>query len=114
MGMTKVFTLLALAIREKRDPARYIAIIRKSGVEGADRLIRFCQSLGAGSAPDAAEQTLGRVALTGRGMAYSMGVVILGRSAPPAWREGATRLLFASERPYFREQKPSTTGVTKG
>jgi tetratricopeptide (TPR) repeat protein len=114
MGMAKVFTLLALAIREKRDPARYIAIVKKNGVEGADRLIRFCQMLGAGGAPEAAEQALGAVSLKGRGMAYSMGVVILGRSAPPAWREGATRLLFASERPYFREHKPSTTGVTKG
>jgi hypothetical protein len=103
--MTKVLTLLALAIREKRDPAPYIAIVNKSRVEGPDRLIRFCQILGAGGTPAAAEQALGRVGVGGRGLAYSMGVVILGRSAPEAWRTGATRLLFAAERPYFREHQ---------
>ena len=105
IGMTKVLTLMALAIREKRDPAPYIAIVKKSGVEGPDRLIRFCEILGAGGAPEVAEKSLGRVSLAGRGLAYSMGVVILGRSAPEAWRKGATRLLFAAERPYFRERK---------
>jgi hypothetical protein len=38
----------------------------------------------------------------GRVIPYSMGVVILGDAAPTAWRDGANRLLFASERPYFR------------
>jgi hypothetical protein len=31
-----------------------------------------------------------------------MGTVILGNDAPLEWREGAKRMLFASERPYFQ------------
>jgi hypothetical protein len=30
-----------------------------------------------------------------------MAVVLLGDKTPPAWRNAAKRLLFASERPYF-------------
>jgi hypothetical protein len=36
-----------------------------------------------------------------RGQAHSIGVIMLGARAPAAWRRGAKRLLFASERPYF-------------
>ena len=37
-----------------------------------------------------------------RGAAYAAGVVALGQRAPSEWREGAKRLLFITERPYFR------------
>ena len=37
-----------------------------------------------------------------RGFAYSAAVIALGDRAPMEWRRAATRLLFATERPYFR------------
>jgi hypothetical protein len=37
-----------------------------------------------------------------RGHALSMGVVALGNDAPAEWRDSAVRLLFPTERPYFR------------
>ena len=36
------------------------------------------------------------------GNAYAMGVILLGPRAPAAWRDGAKRLLFVTERPYFK------------
>ena len=105
IGQSKAFTLIALAIRQKRQPARYVDIVRKNGPAGVDRLVQFGLMLGAGAKPEAAERTLGRIPPAARGTAYSMGVVILGKAAPREWRDGAMRLLFASERPYFRYQR---------
>ena len=34
--------------------------------------------------------------------AYTMGVIVRGSNAPLAWREGAKRLLFVTERPYLK------------
>ncbi len=49
----------------------------------------------------AAERALSGSHAIERGYAYAMGVVALGDRAPEEWREGAKRLLFAPERPYF-------------
>ena len=50
----------------------------------------------------AAENALRGTRSGTRGAAYAAGVVALGQSAPSEWREGAKRLLFITERPYFR------------
>ena len=50
----------------------------------------------------AAEDVLRGARSSTRGAAYAAGVVALGDRAPSAWREGAKRLLFVTERPYFR------------
>ena len=36
-----------------------------------------------------------------RAQLYSIGVILRGKNAPPAWRDYAKRALFVSERPYF-------------
>jgi hypothetical protein len=36
-----------------------------------------------------------------RGIAYAMAATYLGERCPAHWRDGANRLLFATERPYF-------------
>ena len=55
------------------------------------------------SLPDvgAAERVLRGTHAETRGAAYAAGVVALGQRAPSDWREGAKRLLFITERPYF-------------
>ncbi len=50
----------------------------------------------------AAENALRGTRSGTRGAAYAAGVVALGARAPSEWREGAKRLLFITERPYFR------------
>ncbi|MDH3621731.1 MAG: M48 family metallopeptidase [Gammaproteobacteria bacterium] len=56
------------------------------------------------SLPDAsaAEAALRGARSGTRGGAYAAGTVALGQRAPERWREGAKRLLFITERPYFR------------
>ena len=54
------------------------------------------------SSPQAAEATLSGLNQAMRGSAYAAGVVALGANAPGRWREGAKRLLFITERPYFQ------------
>ena len=101
LGATTAWTLLALAAREQRDLGPYIALAKQRADDG-ELLVNFVEMLRSGSDPAAAERSLGLVSPAGRGLAWSMGCVMLGRQAPADWCEGAKRMLFASERPYFR------------
>jgi Zn-dependent protease with chaperone function len=97
-----VWTALALALRERRDPAPYLAAIREYEFADAQVMLDFITAIR--SSPDfaQAETLLDGLDLALRGHAYSAAVVLLGERAPPAWREAARRLLFIPERPYFR------------
>jgi hypothetical protein len=66
------------------------------------QLLAFVRQLRGGARPEIAERALRRLAPVWRGHAYSVGAVILGARAPAVWRRHASRLLFATERPYFR------------
>jgi hypothetical protein len=96
-----VWALVALAVRDHRDPTPYLTLA-KQGDEEAERLFPFVDALRTTADPVAAEATLGHLTPQARGIAYSVGSVVLGPTAPPAWRDGAKRLLFAVERPYFQ------------
>lgn len=102
VGIDTVWPLMALAERRQLDLAPYVRLAKKHAGAEVDFLLHFMDVLRTTRDPAAAEKSLGRVSPSGRGVAYSVGTVILGPSAPPAWREGAKRLLFASERPYFQ------------
>jgi len=65
------------------------------------RMEAFHAALASSATLGGAEKLLQGLSLELRGQAYSMAVVRLGDRAPPAWREGAKRLLLAHERPYF-------------
>lgn len=91
----------ALAAREgwQADAAR--AITLQEADEDAAGIERFFAAVQAGRSPEQAEAALGRVSLVGRGMAYTMAVVVLGERCPTHWRNAARQVLFASERPYL-------------
>lgn len=95
------WVMLALALREKRDPAPYRAFA-DSREEWRTHLLAWADGLAAGASPASLEPHLRRLDAVSRGRAYGMGAIILGRRAPASWRTGAMKLLFASERPYFR------------
>jgi hypothetical protein len=61
----------------------------------------FVEKLARRKADDSAGQSLNGLSPDLRGQAYAVGVIVLGRHAPPDWRDGAIALLFGSERPYF-------------
>jgi hypothetical protein len=65
-------------------------------------MLDFMAAVQSGQKPDKAEALLDGVEPDLRGNAYAMGVILLGSRAPAAWRDGAQRLLFATERPYFK------------
>ena len=96
-----VWTALGLAVRERKDPAPYVAAIRESQDDEAEKVLAFITSLRTASDPADAESVLDGVSIDARGVAYSTAVVILGSRVPTEWRRGAERLLFVPERPYF-------------
>jgi hypothetical protein len=90
----------ALASRQRRDTAPYRTLIASNADESGIKLLDFLQSLQAGKAVDPG---VGLVdfSLRDRGLAYTLAVIVKGRAASPSWRDGAKRLLFGTERPYF-------------
>jgi hypothetical protein len=96
-----VWTALALALRERRDPAPYLAAIRDYEIPDAQVMLDFITAVRSSQDPAQAEALLDGLDLALRGHAYSAAVVLLGERAPHAWREAARRLLFTPERPYF-------------
>ena len=48
------------------------------------------------------EKELYGLSLTDRGFTYAAASVLLGKKAPVEWKDKATRILYASERPYFK------------
>lgn len=96
-----VWAAMALAIRARQDLAPFEAAVRQVASRQADTMLRFAEVLKNEAPPEEAERLLAGLPPELRGHGYSMGSVVLGTKAPKAWRDGAKRLLFASERPYF-------------
>ncbi|HVS24689.1 MAG TPA: M48 family metallopeptidase [Gammaproteobacteria bacterium] len=103
---------------EKLDPSAQFAMfglalraggavdVSAEGIEGlppgsVDIVRRFAAALRAANDLTAADRLLDGVEVTVRGYAYTMATIALGERTPPQWREGARRLLFTPERPFF-------------
>jgi len=97
-----VWTALALTLREKRDPAPYLAVIRTYDQEEAKQMLDFIANIRSNADPRSAESLLAGLSAVQQAHAYSAALVILGANAPQDWRHTANRLLFPTERPYFR------------
>ncbi|NUU00755.1 M48 family metallopeptidase [Herbaspirillum robiniae] len=101
-----LYARAALAIRTGRDLVPYRAafarIAREQGMSTRmdDPMYRFASALKERK-PDEANKALQGMPMEIRGLAYAMGVTVLGAAAPAEWRTGARCLLFAYERPYF-------------
>jgi Zn-dependent protease with chaperone function len=96
-----VWTSLALAVRERKDPAPYVSLIREGKDEEDEKVLSFITSLRTAARPTDAELLLDGISIDARGVAYSTAVIILGSRAPAEWRRAADRLLFVPERPYL-------------
>ncbi|HET9447455.1 MAG TPA: M48 family metalloprotease [Steroidobacteraceae bacterium] len=101
LDVNSIWAALGLALRERRDPAPYIAAVREYQDENADKVLEFITAARASTDPAQAEQLLDGLPMEARGHAYTAALVILGQRAPAQWRRGADRLLFVPERPYF-------------
>ena len=108
-----VWTALALALRERKDPAPYLAIIRRDyNVPGLQQLLDYITAIRSSRDRAAAERLLDGIDLALRGHAYSMALVLDGKRAPAEWRRGANRLLFVPERPWFNPAPPAVVTST--
>lgn len=91
---------LALAMREKRDTTPYVSLIAERSPAEIERVMRFMQAVQIDKTK-MPQDDLNGMNLSWRGQAYAMALIVRGKSAPQAWRDGAKRLLFKVERPYF-------------
>jgi Zn-dependent protease with chaperone function len=98
-----IWAALALALRERKDPAPYLAVLREYELDGMQQILDFITAVRRSADRAAAEDILDGLDLVMRGHAYSAAVVLEGQRAPESWRRAASQLLFIPERPYFAE-----------
>ncbi|MBW8809229.1 MAG: M48 family metalloprotease, partial [Lysobacter sp.] len=101
MDDVSAWTALALATRERDDNPRLRELALQSDPREAAKIAAFFDAVKRGASSADAERALGAVTARSRGLAYSTAAIVLGERCPQAWREGAKRLLFTVERPYF-------------
>ncbi len=88
----------ALSMRSHQDATPYWALLEQRPRLQPQRIRQFLQDAQGGTMP---HDDLAGMSLAARGQAYAMALVVRGKSAPQVWRDGAKRLLFKVERPYF-------------
>ena len=93
---------IGLAMRKGHDHARFHPPEATVSPDYMRKLLAFVEHARTSADPSVAEAELAGVTTVMRGHAYTVATVVLGDRTPEAWRTGAKRLLFASERPYFR------------
>jgi len=92
----------ALAARSHKDVTSYLKELPLAWQGHRQAMLDFIAAVQSGQKPEKAEALLDDLEPDLRGNAYAMGVILLGPRAPATWRDGAKRLLFATERPYFK------------
>lgn len=95
-----IWTAMGLALRDKADISHLRERLKEFAPDQHEQLQQIVDLMRAGNTAQV-DKSIGRLSVELRGQIYSMGVVMFGRNAPTAWREGAKRILFATERPYF-------------
>jgi len=96
-----VWTMWALALRHGGNEAAWREKVLTTDRDEAARVVAFVDAVRANASVQQAEATLGRVSPANRGYAYTVAAVVRGESCPQAWREGAKKLLFGTERPHL-------------
>jgi Zn-dependent protease with chaperone function len=98
-----IWSSIALAVKLNRDVTPYLKTNVPVAKENLDTILQFMRTAKLGGDLSSAERSLNSLPPELRGHAYAAGLIVLGKKAPTQWRNGARRLLFASERPYFSE-----------
>lgn len=103
-GMAKSNVWLGLALAQKHgyDTAPYRDATRMVAGPYQAPMLAFFDRIASGKDPRAAERLIEAIPPEQRAYAWSAGLVLLGDKAPAEWRTSVKRLLFSSERPYFK------------
>jgi Zn-dependent protease with chaperone function len=93
---------LALAVREQQDPARFARALDAVRPTFGTELLRTL-SVDRASLPThpGLLALATRESSVTRGMVFTAASIVLGRDAPPRWRDEARALLFVPERPHL-------------
>lgn len=95
------WSALALATKQKMNVESLMDLIEPEPGSDSEILLKFLEAVEKQTTYEDAQVLLSNIDPKLRGVAYSMGLIIRGQSAPEEWRDGAKNLLFSSERPYF-------------
>jgi Zn-dependent protease with chaperone function len=101
LDASTLWPTIGLAARAHQDYSAYLKQLPEIWTDRYKFLPDFVKGLQSGQRPEALEKLLAGLEPELRGHAYVVGVIVLGPRAPQAWRDGAKRLLFSFERPYF-------------
>ncbi|NHZ77846.1 M48 family metalloprotease [Massilia sp. CCM 8695] len=102
MDAGTIWVGLALATRHGYDAGPYREATRTVAGPYQEKMLAFFDSIAAGQDPRVAERRLETGDPEALAQVYSAGLVLLGEKAPAEWRVAVKRLLFISERPYFK------------
>jgi Zn-dependent protease with chaperone function len=93
--------MAAMAVRAGKDYEPYLKRVFQYQTQYQTALVKVLNALKNKQTSEQIDLLIDGLPTELRGHAYTMGLIVLGKSAPSPWREGAKRLLFISERPYF-------------
>lgn len=116
LDLPTAWTTLGLALRDGGDAAAAKALLAGSGggarmQHQVEQVRRFVEQARRGLRGPQLERLLDGTVPGLRGHAYSTASVALGQRAPAAWREAASKLLFATERPYLTSTPQQETAA---
>ncbi|KQO20490.1 hypothetical protein ASF11_25015 [Acidovorax sp. Leaf76] len=95
------WSALGLALKHRRNMEPFVAKLHEDKSEESLALRRFVDIMQTTRDVVQAEKVLQNEPLQRRAQAYVVGLIVLGRQAPPAWRDFAKKALLVSERPYL-------------
>jgi Zn-dependent protease with chaperone function len=96
-----VWSMWALALRHGGNESAWREKVLATDPNEAARVVAFVDAVRTNASVQQAESALGRVSPANRGYAYTVAAVVRGDACPHAWREGAKKLLFGTERPHL-------------
>lgn len=96
-----ILPTIGLMIREKQEITPFIESMQKLYPDEKDTITQFIQALKTRDRTTA-ERLMGSTSIYFRGQLCSLGAIVLGQNAPDEWRWYARKLLFLTERPYFK------------
>ena len=95
------WSALGLALRHQRNVEPLLAKLNASSSDESLALRKFVAIMQTTRNAAQAEKALQNEPPQRRAQAYVVGLIVLGKQAPPAWREFAKRALLVTERPYL-------------
>lgn len=105
LDIATAWSTLGLALRDGGDASAAWASLAEAGGERGrrqvDQVRHFIEQARRGMRGPRLESLLDGTSVGLRGYAYSTACIAMGQRAPAAWREAASKLLFATEHPYL-------------